>query len=409
MIRAINEYAISLINYYIGVLNLEPETFKKIDDEVRQILIHNGIHLQPACKERLYLPRVELGRGLVNIEHRSEMMLFKLLEDFTKTSLVIRRRAAILKVQGEERTHFWLIQKYCEDKYKTVSKLNVPVLLSAQKQFLYNNIKTKTFHQKLYKGVSNENVSVKDSSIWLKHGNIPAKREAALCFLQDRNMFLGEVKKCPHCGNASKTVDHLASKCEKMLGTDYTRRHNEVLKCIHLLLCNKYGVRSTKKLKNHSVQEIVSNKFVEIRVDTFVKTDIKIKHNRPDIVVIDKRTKEILVVEVGITSLDNLQQVETEKLRKYDVLANELTQMYGFKATIVPFVLTWDGVVSKYHQIYRRRLELSDRIEAYIQSLVLKKTLEGISLDFRRNESLEEFFSTERSVCLGAKRRTRSH
>jgi hypothetical protein len=101
MMRAINEYAISLINYYIGVLNLEPETFKKIDDEVRQILIHNGIHLQPACKERLYLPRVELGRGLVNIEHRSEMMLFKLLEDFTKTSLVIRRRAAILKEKKE--------------------------------------------------------------------------------------------------------------------------------------------------------------------------------------------------------------------------------------------------------------------------------------------------------------------
>jgi hypothetical protein len=53
--------------------------------------------------------------------------------------------------------------------------------------------------------------------------------------------------------------------------------------------------------------------------------------------------------------------------------------------------------------MYRRRLELSNRIESYIQTLVLKKTLEGISLDFRRNESLEEFFSTERSVCLEAK------
>jgi hypothetical protein len=224
---------------------------------------------------------------------------------------------------------------------------------------LYDKITTKTFHKKLYKGVSNDKVSIKDSSIWLKHGNIPAKREAALCFLQDRNMFLGEIKKCPHCGNAPKTVDHLASKCEKMLGTDYTRRHNEVLKCIHLLLCNKYGVKSTKKLRNHSVQEIISNKYVEIRVDTFVKTDIKIKHNRPDIIVIDKRTKEILIIEVGITSLDNLQQVETEKLRKYDVLANELTQMHGFKSTIVPYVLTWDGVVSIYHEMYRRRLELS--------------------------------------------------
>jgi hypothetical protein len=104
-----------------------------------------------------------------------------------------------------------------------------------------------------------------------------------------------------------------------------------------------------------------------------VKTDIKVKHNRPDLVVIDKGIKEILIVEVGITSADNLQQVESEKLRKYDILASELSQLYGFKATIIPYVLKWDGVVTKFHAIYRRRLEISDRVEAYIQSLVLKK------------------------------------
>nr|XP_013180867.1 unnamed protein product [Papilio xuthus] len=121
------------------------------------------------------------------------------------------------------------------------------------------------------------------------------------------------------------------------------------------------------------------------------------KHNRPDLVVIDKRSKEILIVEVGITSSDNLQQVESEKLRKYDILANELSQLYGFKSTIIPYVLTWDGVVTKFHAIYRGRLEISNRVEAYIQSLVLKKTLESISLDFRRNGSLEEPLGVERT------------
>lgn len=32
----------------------------------------------------------------------------------------------------------------------------------------------------------------------------------------------------------------------------------------------------------------------------------------------------ILIVEISVTSIDNLQQVESEKLRKYDLLANEL-------------------------------------------------------------------------------------
>ena len=41
-------------------------------------------------------------------------------------------------------------------------------------------------------------------------------------------------------------------------------------------------------MKTHSVQEIVANKQVEIRVDTRIQTDIKIENNRPDIFVFDK-------------------------------------------------------------------------------------------------------------------------
>lgn len=50
----LNEYAITLLNYYIGLFDIETECFKKITLEIKQILISNGIHLQPSCKERLY-------------------------------------------------------------------------------------------------------------------------------------------------------------------------------------------------------------------------------------------------------------------------------------------------------------------------------------------------------------------
>jgi ribosomal protein S27AE len=80
----------------------------------------------------------------------------------------------------------------------------------------------------LYREVTNDKVSVRNSPIWLRHGNIPAKREASLCFLQDRNMFLGEVKKCPHCGESSKAVDHLASsarKCSVLIKLEGTTKY----------------------------------------------------------------------------------------------------------------------------------------------------------------------------------------
>ena len=99
MIRAINEYAISVINYHVGVLKLEPRDFQDLDQQIRMVLVHNGIHLQPACKERLYLPRAEMGRGLHSVEHRSEHMLLQLHNALAESAPTSLRRAAILQVE----------------------------------------------------------------------------------------------------------------------------------------------------------------------------------------------------------------------------------------------------------------------------------------------------------------------
>ena len=87
-----------------------------------------------------------------------------------------------------------------------------------------------------------------------------------------------------------------------MLYHDYMRRHNEIVRCIHLFLCNKYSIVRRKRLRSHSVQETVSNQDVTINVDCRAHTDIKIQANKPDIVVFDKKRMEITIVEVGITS-----------------------------------------------------------------------------------------------------------
>ncbi|KAF7678787.1 hypothetical protein TCON_2573, partial [Astathelohania contejeani] len=142
----------------------------------------------------------------------------------------------------------------------------------------------------------------------MKYGNVDPRAEGIYCYIQDRNVFWRDNSlQCQHCGKAKKSIDHLATGCDRMLGHDYTRRHNEVLRCIHLLLANKYGFKKSKKLRSHSVQEVMGNERAEIRVDTRIRTDILIKNNRPDIFIYDKKENEIILVEVGITSQDNLQ------------------------------------------------------------------------------------------------------
>jgi hypothetical protein len=60
--------------------------------------------------------------------------------------------------------------------------MKVPLLQIVQKESLYNNLKNKTFHKKLYKGVANEKVSLKDSSIWLSNGKSPLKEKLLYAF-----------------------------------------------------------------------------------------------------------------------------------------------------------------------------------------------------------------------------------
>ncbi|TBU20298.1 reverse transcriptase [Hamiltosporidium tvaerminnensis] len=352
LFQAINQHAISLINYHIGVLRLEPGDFSKLDDAVRAVLVKNKIHLRPGCKERLYLPRTELGRGLHSVEFKSEHMLLQLLDILEKSKETSTRRAAILKV--------------------TKNKLD-----EAQLANLYNEIEKRKIHSKLYNARNNELVSVNDSSRWLKKGSVRPRDEAVFCYIQDRNVFWGAEGVCQHCNTSRKTVDHLATRCEKMLGHDYTRRLNEVVRCIHLLLLNKYKFKSSKRIRSHSVHEILDNEYAEIRVDTRIKTDITL-------------------IEVGITSQDSLQIVETEKLRKYDLLANDLGLIYKCSVEIIPYVITWDGIVTKYHKTYLKRLQIP-----------INKTVEMISFDRRRGiesgPSAEE--SWERaslSVIIGA-------
>ncbi|KAF7684385.1 hypothetical protein TCON_0442 [Astathelohania contejeani] len=122
----------------------------------------------------------------------------------------------------------------------------------------------KNFHEKLYRARSNELVSLKDFSTWMKYGNIDPRAVGIYCYIQDRNVFWRDnALQCQHCGKAKKSIDHLATGCNRILGHDYTRRHNEVLRCIHLLLATKYGFKKSKKLRTHSAQGVMENERAE--------------------------------------------------------------------------------------------------------------------------------------------------
>ncbi|KAM0678288.1 hypothetical protein BDAP_001001 [Binucleata daphniae] len=62
--------------------------------------------------------------------------------------------------------------------------------------------------------------------------------------------------------------------------------------------------------------------------------------------------------------------------------------MYKCRVRILPYVMTWDGLVTRFHKKNVKEIGIEPKTEAYIQLLVLQKTLE--SLSFERRRGLEE-------------------
>ncbi|XP_076384077.1 uncharacterized protein LOC143261734 [Megalopta genalis] len=297
------------ITYDLKLICEKEETLLVLNEETKKFF--KTIGLVSTCKETLYLPRTEMGRGLINVEHRSEYMLFNINQNFNETRNNNLRCSAILKVEEENETHLAAVDKYLNIKYGK-QMLSVRDILEVQKETLYNKIKNKNNHKKLYNVRDNELVSIKGSPTWLAKGNNQARSVR-----QHTAPFKTEI---------SFAMYPLTS------------------------LQKKYGFKKSNKIRSHSVQEILKNENAEIRADTRISTDIKVTHNKPDIL---SRTK------------------------------------------IVPYVLTWDGVITKFHKKYLHELGIQDSLEAYIQSVVLKKTLESISIERRRGLYQDSFGEEE--------------
>ncbi|KAL6122447.1 hypothetical protein NUSPORA_00484 [Nucleospora cyclopteri] len=78
-------------------------------------------------------------------------------------------------------------------------------------------------------------------------------------FLTRPKHVIGNKSICPYCKTSMKTVDHLDTKCDRLVAFDYTRRHNGTIRYIYFIICLRYGLKLFKKIRIHFVQELVVN------------------------------------------------------------------------------------------------------------------------------------------------------
>ncbi|GIX66428.1 reverse transcriptase domain containing protein [Babesia caballi] len=267
LFRAVNQYALTVPNYYIGVVPLEPYQFARLDRMVRKQLYEKGAHKHCANISRLYLPRKELGRGLHNLEFRAEMMLLNLWLTLSADENKSTRRAAILQHHRQTYSHASLITTYLHDKYGLTIRDNEAI---RRRSNTYGSSKTDRCTTKL------DSVDLEESTLWLRKSMLTPQEEAKLINLQDRNLqWMSSKKNHKKCGKYLD-VEHLASKCDRLLHTDYVRRHNEVARRIHRTLAKELGVKNIKKVERYKIDDRKFTKNGWISYDMSIHTEKKV-------------------------------------------------------------------------------------------------------------------------------------
>jgi hypothetical protein len=66
--QAIGSLAVPVLRYSFGIINWHQEEIQKLDRKTRKILTIHGQHHPRADIDRLYVPRKEGGRGLMQVE-----------------------------------------------------------------------------------------------------------------------------------------------------------------------------------------------------------------------------------------------------------------------------------------------------------------------------------------------------
>ena len=121
--------------------------------------------------------------------------------------------------------------------------------------------------------------------------------------------------RCPFGCSHTESIAHLLNGCIRTFGNYYSRRHNRVVS----ILC-----KFLEKYKGS--HHIYSEKNVETVFPKLRNNLLALKHRRPDIIIVNKETKDCIVVEITVCFDIYLDKAHETKRNRYNPLMECLSR-----------------------------------------------------------------------------------
>jgi len=114
--------------------------------------------------------------------------------------------------------------------------------------------------------------------------------------------------------------------------------------------------------------------------DMNIQMDHVIEHRRPDIVVVDKDNKRVLLIDTAVPADARVEEKEQEKMDRYQDLARELKRLWKVETKVIPIVVGALGTVTKGLEKNLKKAGSNVTVELLQKAALLRKSqiLSGI-------------------------------
>lgn len=347
LVKAVNTYAIPAITYSFGIIKWTQTDLRNLQRTIRTTMTQYNYHHPKSCVERMILPRRNGGRGVLDIEALHDKQVKSLREYFVKKG----DRSPLIKAIVEVDNRYTPLNLKSET-YESSS------LTTDEKE---NRWAQKSLHGRYYHALHDTNVDQEMSNRWLGESGLFAETEGFMLAIQDeviatRNHIKYIIKdsnapedRCRRCGSTGETIDHVVSACPTLAQSDYLKRHNNVAKILYLELLKQHQImKDPRRYYTYTPEPIIENENVKIYYDRTLHTGHTREHNRPDITIVDKKTKTATLVDIAVPLSRNMTRTRHEKINKYSDLAVEIKTMWNLNSVrIVPIIISSVGLIPK--------------------------------------------------------------
>ena len=368
-IAAINSLAFPVITYSMNIINWQINDIKKLDTKTRKFLTMYGMHHPKADVNRLYLPRNEGGRGLIQIEltykittagletylreSKDRMMKLVIEQEKKKKLYSVTKEAAKFRQELgiDQREH-----KETDSVTKKAKKVKELVKKHGKEQ-IQIRWEQKPLHGQYLKRVKRPDIDETETHKWLKSSGIKSETEGLIIAAQDQSLMTkqyqseiiknGANPKCRLCNEYNETIDHIVSGCPVLTKSEFMQRHDQAASYMHWKVCKEFGLPAADTWYNHNPETVISSGQVTLIWDMQIHTDKEIKANKPDIIIKDHANNTCQLINMTIPSDINVSIKEVEKFSKYEDLEIEISKMWKMKTTTIPVVMGALGVIKK--------------------------------------------------------------